>query len=46
MNQQNPKRAYTAEEIARLEAEAVAALQKGETPSTTGTTCLAPGRSG
>ena len=32
MDQQNPKRVYTAEEIARLEAEAVAALQKGETP--------------
>lgn len=35
MDQQNPKRVYTAEEIARLEAEAVAALQKGETPSKT-----------
>ena len=33
MDQQNPKRLYTAEEIARLEAEAVAALQKGEAPS-------------
>ena len=33
MDQQNPnetKRTYTAEEIARLEAEAVAALQRGE----------------
>ena len=29
-NQNEPKRAYTAEEIARLEAEAVAALQRGE----------------
>ena len=29
-NQNEPKRAYTAEEIVRLEAEAVAAIQRGE----------------
>ena len=38
-----PKRALTVEEIARLEAEAVAALQRGETPAQLGESPAQPG---